>query len=101
MKKTKFIIKTSKSSIPCDQDELPKVFQAITAGTPIILRQGWFNPSFFDSVVEDEEWMKVYRWENKFDIRDGLITEYPAHEDKFTEIREQIKTLSNNLKQLN
>jgi hypothetical protein len=101
MKKNKFIIKTSKSSIPCDQDELPKVFQAITAGTPVILKQGWFNPSFFDSVVQDDDWMRKYQDDNKYDIRAGEITEYPAHEDKFKEIREQIKQLSNNLKQLN
>jgi hypothetical protein len=101
MKKTKFIIKTSKSSIPCDMDELPKVYEALASGKPRILKQGWFNPSFFDSVVEDEEWMKKYWEDNKYKIRDKEITEYPAYDDKFIEIREQIKQLSNNLKQLN
>lgn len=100
MKKTKFIIKTSKSCIPCDQDELPKVFQAITSGTPVILKQGWFNPSFFDSVVEDDAWMAKFQEDRKYSIRDRKITEYPPHEDKFAEIREQIKALSNNLKQI-
>lgn len=100
MKKTKFLIKTSRSSIPCDQDELPKVFQAITSGTPVILKQGWFNPSFFDSVIQDDEWMKKYWEDNKYAIREGEITKYPDHEDKFTEIRDQIKALSNNVKNI-
>ena len=68
---------------------------------PVLLKQGSFNPSFYDSLVQDDEWIKKYYEDNKYDIRDGTITEYPPHEDKFSEIREQIKQLSNNLKQLN
>ncbi len=52
----KYIIELSnKRQIPIDQDELLDVMKGVAAKVPVIVRQGIFNPSFFVSIVEDEE----------------------------------------------
>lgn len=94
MKNKKFIVVCSGSlRIPVDEDELLKVYQAISSGDPTILRQGWFKPSYFIGVVEDEEKMKRLYDDLKYDIRDGKVTEYPKYKDLFPELREQIRQI--------
>lgn len=51
----KFIVRTARSEFPIDGDELPKIFESIGTGKPYLCRQGLFNPSFFDTVVEDKK----------------------------------------------
>ena len=58
VKLDKFIVKTSSSKIQIDGDEVLKVFDALSSGGIIMLRQGAFNPSFFDSIVPDTERIK-------------------------------------------
>lgn len=95
MKNKKFIVVCSNMRIPCDEDELIKVYQAISAGEPTILRQGWFRPSFWIGVIEDDETMKRMYEDLKYKIRDeGHPREYPKYPDLFPEIREQIKQLA-------
>ncbi|KKK91935.1 hypothetical protein LCGC14_2707970, partial [marine sediment metagenome] len=43
-----------------DSDELPKVLEAISSGTPAMVRSGIFNPSFYVSIIRDAERMKAY-----------------------------------------
>lgn len=93
MKNTKFILKTSKSNIPIDQDEVIKVVEALRSSEVKVLRRGVFNPSFFDSIVEDEAYMASYRENNKFSIRDGEIKAFPEYKDLFAELRASIKAL--------
>lgn len=96
-KNKKFIVVCSSLKIPVDESELVKVYQAITSGSPTILKQGWFNPSFFIGVHEDDEWMREFRESKKYQIRDGEITEYPLYPDLFPEIREEIKRLAGSM----
>ena len=91
LKNRKFILKTFKSAIPIDEDELVKVYEAISTGDVKILKKGWFNPSGFDSIIEDEEYMKTFRSDYRHQIRDGSVTEYPSYKDLFPELREEIK----------
>lgn len=80
--------------IPIDEDELLKVYKAITTGEPTILRQGWLKPSYFIGVVEDEEKMKMLYEDLKYEIRDGKVTEYPKYKDLFVDLREQVKQIN-------
>lgn len=90
----KFIVNMSKSSIRIDEDELVKVMDALQKGEVKVLRQGWFNPSFFVSVVPDEEWMNNYLTENRHQLREGKIDGYPQYPDLFLEVRASINLLS-------
>lgn len=87
MKKTKYLLKTSKSEIPIDADEIPKIMTGLQKGVITMLRQGIFNPSFFDSIVFDEKLHKNFLEDKKYDIRDGKVTEIPAYNDHFTEVK--------------
>lgn len=94
MKKTKYIVITSRSQIKCDEDELIRVFQAIDNGGICLLRQGAFNPSFFESIVLDDKWMKDFNEDKKYDIRDERIKEYPKYPDLFSELRAQVAQIA-------
>lgn len=50
-----YILKTSKSEIPIDEEEVEKVIKGVGSGSVVVLKKGIFNPSFFDSIVEDHE----------------------------------------------
>lgn len=91
MKLTKFIIKTSKSEIPIDADEIPKLLEAIKRGSPVVFRQGILNPSFFDSLVVDKKENERLLEDYKYEIKEGRIKEFPKHKDEFVEIREVIE----------
>ncbi len=95
MIKTKFIIKTTVGDIPCDQDELIAVYRAIESGKPVFLRQGYFNPVYAGTIIEDKKTMEKFWEDNKYAIRDKEITKYPNHEDIFKTLREQVKELEN------
>ncbi len=94
MKKTKFTVHCTKLNIPIDEDEIPSVIQALTSGDVKILRQGVFNPPYFVGISEDSKSMSDFQENNKYDIRDGVISEYPQHKDLFIDIRTTVKRLS-------
>lgn len=93
MRKTKFIVKTSKSSIPCDETEIPKIMSSIADGSVCMLKQGIFNPSYFESITEDGVFMAKFADDNKYDIRDGKIVDYPLYKDLFANLRASMKSL--------
>ena len=49
------IVMSRGDDIPFDEDELQKVYNAISSGQPAMLRQGLFNPSFYVSIIFDEK----------------------------------------------
>lgn len=49
------IVMSRGDDIQIDADEINNVLKAITSGQPAIVRKGIFNPSFYVSVIEDEE----------------------------------------------
>lgn len=48
------VILSTKDRLKCDADELWRVLEAIKTGSPAMLRQGLFNPSYYVAIVEDE-----------------------------------------------
>lgn len=80
--------------IPVDEGELVKVYEALATGDVKILKRGWFNPSFFVGVHEDDELMRKWREDNKYKIRDREVDGYPEYEDLFPTIREQVKKIA-------
>jgi len=52
------IIMSRGNPLQIDEDELPKLKQAIQTGQPAVFRQGIINPSFYVSVIEDNERLK-------------------------------------------
>jgi len=49
------VVLSTKDRIKCDADELWRVVEGIKSGSPVKLRQGLFNPSFYVSIVLDEK----------------------------------------------
>lgn len=49
------IVLSTKDRIKCDADELWRVLEGIKTGSPVKLRQGLFNPSYYVSIVLDEK----------------------------------------------
>lgn len=93
---------SNKRTIQVDSDELPKVIEAIKTGSPAIVRQGIFNPSFFVSIVQDEQRVKVITERNEG--RRWLIEQGEAEPEELkplsnifegTEFYEQIKAKRN------
>lgn len=91
MKNTKYIVKTSKSNIPIDEDEIEKVVIGLNQGQIVVLRQGILNPSYFDTIVQDSEAYKTYVEDKKYDIREGKITELPKYRDMFAGLKENLE----------
>ena len=54
------IIMSRGDSIQADEDELQKIIEAIQKGMPCVLQQGLFNPSFYVSIIQDEERLKEH-----------------------------------------
>ena len=48
-----FVQLSNKTEVPIDEDELQNVLTGIQSGSPVKVRQGIFNPSFFVAIVED------------------------------------------------
>jgi len=103
LKNKKFIIACSNGiKIPIDEDELIKVYEGIVSNSVKILRQGWFNPSFFVGIIEDVEFMNDFLNNKSHEIDEGKIQEFPKHKDLFPQLREQIQRMGDNktIKQL-
>ena len=49
-----YLIKTTKTNIPIDEDELPKVMKAWENNDPVVVRQGIVNPKFIEAIIPDE-----------------------------------------------
>jgi len=49
-----YLIKTTKTNIPIDEDELPKVMKAWENNAPVVVRQGIVNPNFIEAIIPDE-----------------------------------------------
>ena len=55
----KIILSNSKETITIREEELPKILKGITAGSPVIVQEGIFNPSYFVAIVPDNERMQA------------------------------------------
>jgi hypothetical protein len=53
------IIMSRGDNIQIDADELPNILKGIVGKNPVMVRRGIINPSFYVSIVKDEE-----RWRN-------------------------------------
>lgn len=63
---------SNKVEIKIDSDELEKVMQGISTGSPVLLKHGLVNPSFVIAITADKE-----RWNNIFD---GLVGVFGSEE---------------------
>lgn len=94
--KTVYLVELSnKRQIPIDPEELAKVLNGIQTGSPVILKQGIFNPSFFVDIVRDEKRiMEVIENNriNEFNINQGLAKpkELQPLKDIFAEVRNKL-----------
>lgn len=93
IKKTKWVLVTTCGKIRIDEDEIPSILSAISTGTVKMLRQGVFNPPMFGTIIPDDETMKEFFEDKKYDIRDGKITEMPAYTDLFKEVRQKFQAI--------
>ena len=78
------IVMMSKHEIKIEQEELPKVLEAIRNNQPAILKQGIFNPKSYSHIIEDNQREKERETDNEghytgkllytplLDIFDGL-----------------------------
>lgn len=83
------MILSSGPGIPFDPDELNKVLEAIQTGSATRLRQGFFNPSFFVSIVEDTdrrgEWFENTRLGTSEEIQERRSRGMQPLKDLFKE----------------
>ena len=86
-----WLLKTSKSEIPIDEDEIEKVVNALRTGSIGILKAGVFNPSFFDSIVRDYIREKGFYRDHGREISEPTSTEPLC--DRFVGLREKILAL--------
>lgn len=47
--------------VQVDPDEVEKIYRGVAEGSPVVLRQTFFNPSFFVCLVEDTDRMDKER----------------------------------------
>lgn len=93
--KIPYLVHLSNSKfIKIDADELESVVTGISKGSPVFVRQGIFNPSFFVCIVEDKERVRLlldFNDRNKADILAGtkLPGRFVALPDVFAEISEE------------
>lgn len=67
----KIILSNTKEGITIREQELSKVLRGIQEGSPVIVLEGIFNPSYFVAIVPDQERMdaiaEARRYKQKFD----------------------------------
>lgn len=65
LEKTRFFenIMSSGKSIKCDADEIAVIVESIQTGSPVKLRRGLFNPSFWVATVEDSDRYEKFKSE--------------------------------------
>tara|TARA_R100001086_G_scaffold247916_2_gene183506 strand:- start:146 stop:481 length:336 start_codon:yes stop_codon:yes gene_type:complete len=61
MNKAYLIVMSRGKNIPIDGEEVALIIDAIQQGTPCKIKSGIFNPSFYVSIIEDDERMKEWR----------------------------------------
>ena len=91
--KTCYLIELSnKRSIQIDPEELPKVLNGIKSGSPVILKRGIFNPSFFVDIVEDDKRIMEVVEHNRtidFQIKNGMAK--PSKLEPLKDIFEKVR----------
>ena len=68
--------------IQIDADELPNVLKGIVEKNPVIVRRGIINPSFYVSIVKDEERWRNFKENTKYD-KQLRIAGVPQLKDMF------------------
>jgi hypothetical protein len=66
------IIMSRGDDIPVDSDELPNILEGIRNRSPVKIRNGIFNPSFYISIVEDKKRVDEWREDIKYGDRPEL-----------------------------
>lgn len=61
------VVMSRGDDVQIDTDELDNVILAIQKGTPVRVRRGIFNPSFYVSIVKDEKRVIDFLEETKYD----------------------------------
>lgn len=91
------IIMSRGDSISIDAFEIEKVLDAVSSGSPAMLKSGIFNPSFFVSIVLDEDRMSSFYdelryFDNQEDSRrQELLAAGPSPlKDMFEDIRKVV-----------
>ena len=51
----KIVLSNTKESITIRESELPKVLKGIQKGSPVVVLEGIFNPSYFVAIVPDND----------------------------------------------
>lgn len=70
------VVLSTKDRIKLDSDELIKVTEAITTGSAVLLKQGFFNPSFFVGIVDDFERKLDYRNDVHKVLKENKLVDY-------------------------
>ena len=55
----KIILSNTKETITIREEELQKVLKGISTGSPVVVREGILNPSYFVAIVPDQERMRA------------------------------------------
>jgi hypothetical protein len=76
------IIMSRGDHIQIDADELPNVLKGIVEKNPVIVRRGIINPSFYVSIVKDEERWRNFKENTKYD-KQLRIAGVPQLKDMF------------------
>lgn len=63
------VVMSRGDDVQIDQDEIDNVVLAIQKGTPVRVRRGIFNPSFYVSIVKDEKRVVDFMEDTKYDDR--------------------------------
>ncbi|MFA6314950.1 MAG: hypothetical protein WC648_01090 [Candidatus Paceibacterota bacterium] len=77
--------------IPIDAEELQKVLQGIQTKSPVIVKQGIFNPSFFVSIIEDSD--RKQGWNRELGGDKYMLTTKEPLPDLFEEMRSNLVKL--------
>lgn len=101
MKKGYKIIMMSKHEIPIEAEEVKKVLRGIAEGSPVVLKQGIFNPSAYSCIIEDNTRMSKIRETNEIGQYTGnYITHYEELPNIFAGIQELSALKTSDIKKL-
>jgi len=55
----KIVLSNTRETITIREDELKKVLRGIQEGSPVVILEGIFNPSYFVAIIPDQERMQA------------------------------------------
>lgn len=89
------IVMMNKHEIQIDEEEVSKVLKGIMNSSPVILKQGIFNPSTYSHIVEDRSRLFTEQKTNENGHYVGAATKCTELKDIFADIKEiaELKTL--------